>query len=75
MRLAAVLAAVVVLVLAGCAAPAAGPAPKASAAELTGDFFTHDPALVKGEAGEPWFIYSTGNGQVADGKVLEARQL
>ncbi|WP_427116668.1 arabinan endo-1,5-alpha-L-arabinosidase [Pseudarthrobacter scleromae] len=73
MRLAAVLAAVVVLVLAGCAAPAAGPAPKASAAELTGDFFTHDPALVKGEAGEPWFIYSTGNGQVADGNIQVRR--
>ncbi|WP_240341928.1 arabinan endo-1,5-alpha-L-arabinosidase [Arthrobacter sp. Alg241-R88] len=70
-RLAAVLAAVV-LVLTGCGA--AAPAPEAgAAAELSGDFFTHDPALVKGEDGEPWFIYSTGNGQVADGNIQVRR--
>lgn len=68
--LAAALAAVV-LVLAGCAAP--GAAPEAKHAGLTGDFFTHDPALVKGEDGEPWFIYSTGNGQVADGNIQVRR--
>ena len=70
MRLAAALAAVVLL-LSGCAdfrgATAHGePSP---ATGLTGDFFTHDPALVAGEDGEPWFIYSTGNGQVADGNI------
>jgi arabinan endo-1,5-alpha-L-arabinosidase len=60
--------AAVVLVLTGCGA--AAPAPEVRpAAELSGDFFTHDPALVKGEDGEPWFIYSTGNGQVADGNI------
>jgi arabinan endo-1,5-alpha-L-arabinosidase len=70
-RLAAVLAAVV-LVLTGCgaAAPASDVRP---AADLTGDFFTHDPALVKGGNGEPWFIYSTGNGQVADGNIQVRR--
>jgi arabinan endo-1,5-alpha-L-arabinosidase len=72
-RLAAALAAVVVLVVTGCAAPAAGPEPQTKPAELTGDFFTHDPALVKGEGGEPWFIYSTGNGQVADGNIQVRR--
>ncbi|PNI08639.1 arabinan endo-1,5-alpha-L-arabinosidase [Arthrobacter sp. AFG7.2] len=70
-QVAAVLAAVVVLVLTGCgsAVPAAG----TKTAQLTGDFFTHDPALVKGEDGEPWFIYSTGNGQVADGNIQVRR--
>ncbi|WP_066288312.1 arabinan endo-1,5-alpha-L-arabinosidase [Arthrobacter sp. B6] len=70
-RLAAALGAVVVLVLTGCAAPAAAPEEKPAA--LTGDFFTHDPALVKGEDGEPWFIYSTGNGRVADGNIQVRR--
>ena len=71
-RLAAALAAVVVLVLTGCAAPAA-PAPQGRPVDLSGDFFTHDPALAKGEDGEPWFIYSTGNGQVADGNIQVRR--
>jgi arabinan endo-1,5-alpha-L-arabinosidase len=71
-RLAAVLAAALTavggLVLTACGA-APGAAPEAKPAGLTGDFFTHDPALVKGEDGEPWFVYSTGNGQVADGNI------
>ncbi|GAA1973505.1 arabinan endo-1,5-alpha-L-arabinosidase [Isoptericola halotolerans] len=29
--------------------------------ELTGDLATHDPALVVGQEGEPWFVYSTGD--------------
>lgn len=62
------LAAVVVLVLTACGT-SPGAAPEVKPAELTGDFFTHDPALVKGGDGEPWFIYSTGNGQVADGNI------
>ncbi|WP_367765818.1 arabinan endo-1,5-alpha-L-arabinosidase [Arthrobacter sp. HS15c] len=73
MRLAAVLA-VVVLVLTACgASPGAAPAPEERPADLTGDFFTHDPALVKGEDGDPWFVYSTGNGQVADGNIQVRR--
>ena len=71
-RLAAVLAAVVVLVLTGCGT-SPGAAPEEKAAGLTGDFFTHDPALVKGQDGGPWFIYSTGNGQVADGNIQVRR--
>lgn len=74
MRLAAVLAAAVVLVLTACgASPGAAPAPEERPADLTGDFFTHDPALVKGEDGDPWFVYSTGNGQVADGNIQVRR--
>ncbi|WP_461188443.1 arabinan endo-1,5-alpha-L-arabinosidase [Arthrobacter sp. Z4-13] len=70
-RLAAVVA-VVVLVLTGCGATP--PEPEAGiTGELSGDFFTHDPALVKGEGGAPWFIYSTGNGQVADGNIQVRR--
>lgn len=46
----------------GCAAPSAP-------LDLSGDLFVHDPALVVGDAGEPWFAYSTGNGQVADGNI------
>ena len=48
--------------LTGCAQPS-------GLRESTGDFFTHDPALVAGGEGEPWFTYSTGNGQIADGNV------
>lgn len=74
MRLAAVLAAAVVLVLTACgASPGAAPAPEERPADLTGDFFTHDPGLVKGEDGDPWFVYSTGNGQVADGNIQVRR--
>lgn len=72
MRLAAVLAVVVVLVLTGCGT-SPGAAPEQKPAGLTGDFFTHDPALVKGQDGGPWFIYSTGNGRVADGNIQVRR--
>lgn len=30
---------------------------------LSGDLGAHDPALVVGEPGEPWFVYSTGGGR------------
>lgn len=35
------------------------PAPEPLA--LTGDLRTHDPALVVGDDGDPWFVYSTGD--------------
>lgn len=35
--------------------------------ELTGDLATHDPALAKD--GDTWYVYSTGNGTIADGNV------
>jgi arabinan endo-1,5-alpha-L-arabinosidase len=37
------------------------------ALELEGDLATHDPALVVGEEGEPWFVYSTGDVRVGFG--------
>ena len=33
----------------------------ATALELRGDLHTHDPALVVGAAGEPWYVFSTGD--------------
>ncbi|HWV48128.1 MAG TPA: arabinan endo-1,5-alpha-L-arabinosidase, partial [Microbacterium sp.] len=47
--------------LVGCA-PAAAVAP-----ELSGDLFVHDPAYVATDDG--YFVYSTGNGQIADGNI------
>ncbi|WP_227468146.1 arabinan endo-1,5-alpha-L-arabinosidase [Microbacterium sp. YJN-G] len=46
--------------LAGCAAAVAAP-------ELSGDVFVHDPAYAVTEDGH--FVYSTGNGQIADGGI------
>ncbi len=37
------------------------------ALELTGDLRVHDPALVVGADGEPWFVYSTGDVRVGFG--------
>ncbi|WP_150307222.1 arabinan endo-1,5-alpha-L-arabinosidase [Planctomonas psychrotolerans] len=61
--------------LAGCLALLAGcaPAVEPGPLEVTGDLATHDPALVAGGEGEPWFVYSTGNGQVADGSIQVRR--
>ncbi|WP_461163254.1 arabinan endo-1,5-alpha-L-arabinosidase [Arthrobacter sp. R4-81] len=70
--LAAVLAAglAVAVGLSGCTtAGTDAAAAQGSTKELTGDFFTHDPALVAGKEGGPWFVYSTGNGQTADGNI------
>lgn len=36
-------------------------APAATAVELAGDIATHDPALVAGRDGEPWYVFSTGD--------------
>src|SRR5687768_4637461 len=41
------------LLLAGCSA---GP----RSVEIAGDTAVHDPALVVGTDGDPWFVYSTG---------------
>jgi len=35
--------------------------------ELAGDLAVHDPALVVGDEGEPWFVYSTGDLRVGFG--------
>ena len=55
-------AAVILAAALACAACVpAGPAP------LTGDLAVHDPALAQHDG--TWFVYSTGNGTVADGNV------
>ena len=41
-----------------CAGPTA---PAATALSLSGDIHTHDPALVAGAEGEPWYVFSTGD--------------
>lgn len=38
-----------------------------AALPLAGDLAVHDPALVAGGAGEPWFVYSTGDVRVGFG--------
>lgn len=35
--------------------------PAATALTLSGDIHTHDPALVVGAEGEPWYVFSTGD--------------
>ncbi|MDQ0426134.1 arabinan endo-1,5-alpha-L-arabinosidase [Cellulomonas iranensis] len=42
-------------------------APAATALELAGDLRTHDPALVVGDEGEPWYVFSTGDVRVGLG--------
>ena len=60
------LATVCVLVaLAGCA--------PAGVRHLAGDLRAHDPALVAGGPGEPWFVYSTGD-PLIDGGELQIRR-
>lgn len=56
-------------VVALAAAVPVGCAATPSVPELSGDVFVHDPAYVHGEAGEPSWIYSTGNGQIGDGNI------
>ena len=36
------------------------PAATATALELSGDLAAHDPALVVGDAGQPWYVFATG---------------
>ncbi|MEO8263206.1 MAG: arabinan endo-1,5-alpha-L-arabinosidase [Pseudolysinimonas sp.] len=54
-----------VMVLAGCTSP--------HAMSLSGDLRAHDPALVVGAEGEPWFVYSTGD-PLVDGGELQIRR-
>lgn len=54
-----VLAATAVAVL---VVPRLGDGPgRAVALEVSGDLGTHDPALVVGHDGDPWYVFSTGN--------------
>jgi arabinan endo-1,5-alpha-L-arabinosidase len=47
--------------------PAAPPGPVAG--PLTGDLAAHDPELVAGRPGEPWYVFSTGDPAVGDGTI------
>ncbi|MFJ4046192.1 arabinan endo-1,5-alpha-L-arabinosidase [Microbacterium sp. NPDC089987] len=53
------------------AAALAGCAPAAPAPTLTGDVFVHDPAYVQTD--EAHFVYSTGDGRIADGNIQVRR--
>lgn len=54
----------------GEAAPVPTPTgPVATEVELSGDLRTHDPALVVGEDGEPWYVFSTGDQRVGLGSI------
>lgn len=60
--LAAVTAAAVALALAGCATAD----PRVA---LSGDLAAHDPDLVAGQNGAPWYVYSTGDASIGDGNI------
>lgn len=60
--LAGLVAAVVVAVLAGCTQVPARLA-------VTGDLAAHDPDIVVGQGGAPWFVYSTGDASIGDGNI------
>ena len=42
-----------------------------TALSLRGDIHTHDPALVAGAAGEPWYVFSTGDVRKGLGLVFD----
>jgi arabinan endo-1,5-alpha-L-arabinosidase len=62
------LVAVLLFLLSGCSA-------EQGARTLTGDLATHDPAYVAGSDGEASYVYSTGNGDVADGNIQIRRSV
>jgi arabinan endo-1,5-alpha-L-arabinosidase len=54
--------------LAGCTT---GPssAPSSGQIALSGDLGTHDPAIVAGSDGQPWYVFSTGDGAIGGGTI------
>jgi len=64
----AALVAVVLLLVGGGTVLLTRPdAPAATELDLVGDLRTHDPALVVGDEGEPWYVFSTGDVRVGLG--------
>ena len=61
--------AITVLLVAGSLAGLAACATPAGRVEVSGDLTAHDPALVAGANGAPWYLYSTGDSAVADGTI------
>ncbi|WP_240675196.1 arabinan endo-1,5-alpha-L-arabinosidase [Cellulomonas endophytica] len=49
--------------------------PAATVVPATGDLAVHDPALVVGEEGEPWYVFSTGDLRVGYGAPQVRRSL
>ncbi|MGY4859325.1 arabinan endo-1,5-alpha-L-arabinosidase [Cryobacterium sp. AP23] len=62
------LAAVLLFLLSGCSA-------ETGARELSGDLATHDPAFVAEADGGASYVYSTGNGDIADGNIQIRRSV
>jgi arabinan endo-1,5-alpha-L-arabinosidase len=60
------------LAVAGLAMTLTACAPQ-GARDLAGDLGAHDPALVAGAGGDPWFVYSTGD-PLRDGGELQIRR-
>jgi arabinan endo-1,5-alpha-L-arabinosidase len=55
-------AVVVALALAGCSS-------SDSRFQLSGDLAAHDPDIVAGQNGSPWYVYSTGDESIGDGNI------
>jgi arabinan endo-1,5-alpha-L-arabinosidase len=69
-RLARLVAMTVLLVpTAAVPAPATAATPAPAIAGLTGDLAAHDPALVAGTNGQPWYVFSTGESSVGGGTI------
>ncbi|WP_051815567.1 family 43 glycosylhydrolase, partial [Glycomyces tenuis] len=49
--------------------PADCDSPPSQPGNLSGDIGTHDPALWAGCAGEPWYVFATGDGRFGDGTI------
>lgn len=59
-------------VLAGCtpvASPAARTSSNSARLVVSGDLAAHDPDLIAGQHGAPWFVYSTGDESIGDGNI------
>lgn len=65
---------VVVAVVVGAGLVLANRKPDTSPRALTGDLATHDPALVAGGPGEPWYVFSTGSTE-GDGNIQIRRSV
>jgi arabinan endo-1,5-alpha-L-arabinosidase len=57
-----------IVVLASCTADS-GAAPSSGPIALSGDLGTHDPAIVAGTDGQPWYVFSTGDGAIGGGTI------
>lgn len=53
----------------GSAHTVAAPRAAAQRVAVQGDLVVHDPALVAGRNGAPWYVYFTGDGAIGDGNI------